>query len=246
MHALKKCLLKFLPTALLILLLPSVTHAAYFFGYPIYPYLGLDLQYRETPLHKGQGDNIFASQFHQGQLYTGVRFLEYFGLELTLSKSNIKNEARVFGGNNVVLGVFIPPAGPTEAHQSHAEFKSFSANVIGFYPIPFDKRCRTELIASMGVARSHPKFIDDLTSLNGVPLAVPQSFTFDKRKTILRLMAGLQYKLTHNIGLRGSISFEDTSRFNTFKSNQPGNIRIISLKDSFIFGLGIYTNTSKD
>lgn len=245
MYALKKCSLKFLAKALLILLLPTATHAAYFFGYPIYPYLGADFQFRETPLHDGQGDNIFASQFQQGQLYTGIRFLEYFGVEATLSKTNIKNDARTFGGNNVVLGVFIPPAGPTEAHQSQAELKSFSINAIGFYPIPFDKRCRTELIGSIGVARSHPKFIDDLTSLNGVPLTVPQSFSFDKRKTILRLMAGLQYKLTRNIGLRGSFTFEDTSQFRDIRSNEPGNVRNIAFKNSYIFGLGIYTNTSK-
>lgn len=226
--------------------MPIQLHAAYFFGYPIYPYIGADYQYRDTPLHSGQGDNIFDSQFQQGQIYVGVRFLQYFGLEFGYGKTNIKNQYTQFDANNVALGVLIPPGGPLETHLSQAEYKTYTANVMGFYLLPFDKRCRTELIGSFGIARIQPKLISELTHLDLMPLAVPMTFTFDQRKTVLRLMGGIQYKITPNMGMRASITFEDTSQFRDIKASEWQNTnRFIALKNTWLYGLGIYFNTSE-
>lgn len=233
---------KFILT-LFCLLLPLTVRAAYFFGYPIYPYIGADYQFRETPFHSGQGDNIFDSQFQQGNLYLGVRFLDYFGLEVSYAKSTIKNEFAHLGTNNVALGFLIAP-GMSETHLSQSEYKTYTANVMGFYLVPFDKRCRTELVGSVGISRILPSLKDELTHVNTVPLAVPGVFTFDKKRTVLRLMGGVQYKISHSVGIRASLTFEDTSQYSDFQSNEASN-RFVGMKGTFLWGLGLYFTTSK-
>lgn len=229
----------------LIMLLPLSAQAEYFFGYPIYPYVGVDYQFRETPMHDDLGDNIFDSQFQQGQLYIGVRFLEHLGIEFSYSKTNIKNRHVQLGLNDVALGYLLAPGVPQETHLSQAEYKTYTANVVGFYLLPFDPTCRTELVGSVGISRIQPKLIDELTHMNNLPLAIPSKFTFEKRRTVLRLMGGVQYKITPNMGIRGSFTFEDTSQFHDQKPVEaPNSNRKISLKGSFLFGLGIFFNTA--
>ena len=230
----------------LILLFPLSAQAAYFFGYPIYPYIGADYQLRETPFRERHGGGVFESQFQQGQIFLGVRFWEYLGIELTYSKTNIKNRFSQIGENGHALGVFVPPAGPTETHLSQAEYRVYSANLMGFYLIPFDPLCRTELIGSFGIAQVKPKLKDELTHLDNVALTTPLVYTFNKRRSVLRLMAGIQYKLTPNIGVRGTFTFEDTSQFEHLKANEfYDSHRVVSLKNSLIYGLGFFFNTSE-
>lgn len=226
-------------------LFPLNTHAAYFLGYPIYPYLGLDYQLRDTPFEPGRGANVFESDFQQGQIYLGTRFLDYFGFEITYSKTNIKNKFTQIGQNNLALGAFIQPTGATETFLSQAEYRQYAANVLAFYPI-FAHLCRLEWVVSLGLAQMKPKHKAELTHLNNSALTIPQTFTFNKTRTIPRVMSGIQYRLTHNLGVRASVTYEDTSRFRVYTANENyGTTRYIALKNSLVYGLGLFLNTSQ-
>ncbi len=219
-------------------------YAADFFGYPVYPYMGVDYQYRDLPFREKFGDNAFEQQYNQANLYMGMRFWEeYLSLELNYSKSQNKSNTHKYTGNNIVTGVFIPP-GNSESHSFQSKISSFGVSLLGFYPMPFDYLCRADVFGGIGFSYMSPKQIDSITAINNN--AMTQTFTFDESKAVLRFVAGIQYLLNHNIGIRTSITWEDTSQFREMRSREVSHgPRRVALKSSWTYGVGVFLRTSR-
>jgi len=221
------------------------SHAADFFGYSVFPYMGVDYQYRELPFRERFGDNnAFDQQYNQANLYMGIRFWqEYLSLEINYSKNQNKTNAHQFSGNNIVTGVFIPP-GNSESHSFQSKISSFGVSLLGFYPMPFDRLCRADLFGGIGFSYMSPKQVDSITAINNNP--VTQTYTFDESKAVLRFVAGIQYLLNHNIGIRTSITWEDTSQFREMHSREVSHgPRQVALKSSWTYGIGVFLRTSR-
>lgn len=236
-----------LSKALLTLSLCLASHtsqAAYFFGYPIYPYLGVDYQYRSLPLRENFGDNAFKQEYNQLNLYVGARFWRYLGLELNYSQTQNRTNSGRFDGNNVVNGVFIPP-GISESHQFQSKFSSFGGMIMGFLPVPFDRLCRGDILLGIGVSHGTPKFTDTITAINNTSLLGAPNYTFQESRGYLRLLAGFQYLFNHNVGLRTAIIWEDTAQLRNMSSTEvPHNPRRVGLKASWVYSFGIFFRTS--
>lgn len=230
--------------ALLILSAPFNSQAADFFGYSVFPYMGVDYQYRDLPFREKLGDNAFEQQYNQANLYMGMRFWEeYLSLELNYSRTQNRSNTHQYSGNNIVTGVFIPP-GNSESHSFQSKMSSFGVSLLGFYPMPFDKLCRAEFFGGMGFSYMSPKQVDTITAINNNP--VTQNFTFDESKAVLRFVAGVQYLLNHNIGLRTSITWEDSSQFREMRSREVSHgPRKVALKSSWTYGVGVFLRTSR-
>ena len=234
-----------LSTALLFSIVSFNSHAADFFGYPVFPYMGADYQYREQPFRENFGDNAFETQYNQFNLYMGMRFWEeYLGIEINYSQTPNKSTTRQYSDQNIVNAVYIPP-GNSESHSFQSRLSSFGVSLLGFYPMPFDRLCRADLFAGIGYSYANSKQIDRLTAVNNV--AIPaQTYTFDDSKSILRFIVGMQYLLNHNIGIRSSITWEDTSQFREMRAEEMSyGPKRVALKSHWTYGVGVFLRTSR-
>jgi hypothetical protein len=234
-----------LSTALLFSIVSFNSQAADFFGYPVFPYMGADYQYREQPFRENFGDNAFEEQYNQFNLYLGMRFWEeYLGLEINYSQTPDKSNTHQYGGNNIVNAIYIPP-GNIESHSFQSKLSSFGVSLLGFYPMPFDYFCRADLFSGVGFSYANTKQIDRLTAQNNNVIAA-QTYTFDESKYILRFIVGMQYLLNHNIGIRSSISWEDTSQLSDMRARETSNgPRRVALKSHWTYGVGVFLRTSR-
>src|SRR5579872_3435923 len=73
----------------------SVAHYGHSFWddvrYDVRPFLGVDIQERDMDFQERFGDNIWADDFTQFDVYGGIRIFHYLGLSVGYEKSNTKD-----------------------------------------------------------------------------------------------------------------------------------------------------------
>ena len=206
------------------------------------PYIGIDAQIRHMNFTKGFGDNLFRNIYPQCNTYLGVKFNDYFGIELGYQAS--KKQTRIVSLNTgaINLGTAVPaPASPV-VFASDSKIQGAHINLVAFYPTYSDE---LELFASIGVGRLKAQFTRFTISIgNGpVPSSLPTTFKFTQSQTVARINTGFQKMISDCIGFRGTIGWENTSRFKAITSS-PITRRLteIRLKNSIVYSLGIFAN----
>lgn len=215
--------------------LPVLARTCYPVVLSLGPYAGFDFQLRKMGFEQGYGDNIFETQYPQGNFFVGLMFTEFLGLELGYEKTLNKTRNSRFTAGDMILGN-MAIAGTSGQFKSHGQVYGPHINIIGIYQLcqeyPF------EIFGSIGAAYLTAKFDRNLVELNGIPRANRRSF--EREKTIWRAAVGAQYLLADCIGLRASLGFENTSQMNLFSREPVSNPSEIKLKDSLLLGLGLF------
>lgn len=174
------------------------------------PYLGIDMGLRRMAWKKDYGDNVYKHVAYQPNIYTGLKFNQFFGIEVGYEEILFKKRDTAFTeGTSIILGVdFAPPI----AIRSSVKLKGWHFNIVGTYPLEWCEYKCIELLGTMGIASlkttQQTTFLLDETGI----LPSPDVFTFSKRKIVPRVSAGFQYKITDHCGLRFIlIGIENTS-----------------------------------
>lgn len=201
------------------------------------PYVGLDAQGRHVEFTKGFGDNLFKQDYPQGNVYAGVKLMDWLGLEAGYEWTKRMHRTSSLGGGAVNLGNTVAGAISPVVYTSKAKFDGWHANLVGFLPIMED--CCTELFASVGVVHLRSFFERSLISVAGAPSTSIAHFR--QSKTIARANLGVQAKIVDAFGIRASIGWENTSKIRPFATNTDALATTqVKMKDSFIYGLGIF------
>src|SRR5438094_598341 len=98
------------------------------------PYVGVDAEIRYTDFKRGFGNNLFRHNFPQGNLYAGLQFNDYFGLEVGFEATKKLNRTRTVVPGEIVNGITVP-AGNTIQYVSTSHIYGPHADIIGLYPI---------------------------------------------------------------------------------------------------------------
>lgn len=199
------------------------------------PYLGFDLELRDMGFKQGYGDKVFEKQYPQANLFVGLMFNEFFGIELGYEKTLKRSRNSSFTGGDVVLGN-IATSGTSGKFQSHGELYGPNINFMGVY-----KPCEAyplEIFGSIGGSYLTAKFDRNLFEFNDGPASLLR--TFEQDKALWRIAIGLQYVIADCIGVRTSLKWENTSQMRLYTRELLANPPQIKLKDSLIFGLGFY------
>jgi len=201
-------------------------------------YVGADLQNRHMPYKSGEGSQFFKKDSLQGNLFLGLRLHENFGVELGYEQTQRKKrEVTLLPGDQTLGGV----VGISQGFQTRAKLAGFHLDLMGF--LPLEGYCKDlSLFAGIGVARLKAKLERTNVAVGGVQFPpVTQSFDEKNSKYVARLTAGAQYLLTENLGVRGILNYENTSRIQP-QSTSPDGTRVVKvkLKDSFSYGLGVF------
>lgn len=234
-------------SAPIIMLAASTSSAdSNFFDNSLTPYIGADAQFRQMKFDPNRGANVFKKNFPQGNIFAGLKFSDYVGIEVGFEGTNKRSRnSRILPSQYSVGGEPVQPndaAHPSRFQDniSTARIHGPHVNMVGTFALLDDPRLA--LIGSIGVSRlkmslRYTAHIDDEGFL-GI------SRNFVQRKSILRLGAGIQHMITDCIGVRGVLSWENTGKFNHILPRETGVHPSVfaAVKNSFSYGFGVFVN----
>lgn len=226
--------------------------------YSLDAYAGVDAQMRRMHFQKNFGGNILKHRYPEGNIFAGVKFNDYVGIEAGYEFSKKQHSTKVHQVGDVVFGVPIPPVRPgflsiTNASRASSKLTGFNLNLMGFLPI-FCKEYNTQLIGSVGFVNLKSRTRNIITERDTFEIFNPdleiitETVTFNsqykKHKTILKYSAGIQWMATNCLGIRGLVTRENTAKLRARgRDIQTGQIlqEIAKLKNASIYSFGVFT-----
>ncbi len=203
------------------------------------PYVGADAEWRHIGLQRGAGKNLFSHDYPQGNIYAGVKFNEYVGVEVGYEATERKTRTVTLGPGeltNAVNGIVVPE-GYTVSYNSTGQYKGPHADLMGFYPIC--DSYRLSLIGLVGIANLKANFTRVLFNASGISTNVIS--TYMKKKAILRLGAGIQHMISEQWGVRAMVKWENTDKLTNIGSQIGANTStVVGNNNSFIYSIGAF------
>lgn len=205
------------------------------------PFFGADAVWRHMDFWAGQGENVFKHNYPQGDIYTGLKFCDYLGVQLGYEASSRKNKTVTLIPPYIVSGITVTSGnGVLTSTQltSTSRIKGPHLDIVGYLPI-----CNngTTLTASIGLAYLKLSARYQVTGINGVPNINIPPLRFSARKTVMRLMGGIQQQITDCVGVRASVTWQHTAKFRNLQFvTRRGVVHTIRPKDSVNYGLGFF------
>jgi hypothetical protein len=204
----------------------------------IVPYVGLDTQLRRVDFKGGYGSNMFAKRVPQGEIYTGLKLNPYLGIELGYLSSEERHHSSVVTEPDLIFGTPVGNPGDFEIGMTNFKIDSGRVNVVSFLPITQD----FQILGSLGLARLKVKLRYIPVEFSGAVFNSEEVERFTRDFVAYRYVpqakVGVQYMLNPAVGLKASVGWEGTSRFNLLINRQASAARV-SLKDSYNVGLGL-------
>lgn len=201
----------------------------------IRPYVGADAELRYINFKKGFGDNLFRHNYPQGNLYVGLRLNDYVGIEAGYEATERKTRAVTLMSGAVVNGQALTGNNDFFQFFSTGQIKGPHTNLTGYLPIC--EQYQLELVGMIGIAYLKSNFLRIRPTINGLPVTLAPR-TYIQRKNIMRVGIGIQHLMTKNWGIRATIRWENTNKFNI---KSPENLLgSIALKNSLVYGIGAF------
>lgn len=202
------------------------------------PYVGADAQVRRMDFKGGYGDNLLQHHSPQGNVYGGIRFNECIGIEAGYESTITRTREVTLHTGDIAAGAPIPAGMSPAVFKSKMKIKGPHVDLVGFYS--FREDVPVQLIGSVGVS-----FFKGTVQRIGVSMGNPPQpgriRALSKRKPILRLMGGLEYKWNCHLGARATIGLVKTSKLVIFSNDGlAGAAPEIKPKDSTVYGLGLF------
>ena len=203
------------------------------------PYAGVDLQRRHMGMEQAFGGNIWDRNFNQLDLFGGVRFLEYFGLNAGYEFTERKVRNNVLNVGDTRLGSVLTAGDGILSERGKNKINAWHVDFMGFLPIC--PRYHVELLGSVGLARAHLKMQEIIYAQNGILANNPVVRNYSEKRTLARASLGVQTIMFDHLGVRLSGTWEDTSRFKNLKPIENRSATTLAkVQDSIIYGLGIF------
>ena len=129
------------------------------------PYGGVDVGMQNFGFKAGYGDNLFKKQLPKGNLFAGVKFNDYFGIEGGYESTIDKKKDATVNGNNLFLGtnpidVLAINPGETAKFSTRTKIYGWHISITGDYPIYFNsKNKKLSIIGTIGIKKTKVKLI---------------------------------------------------------------------------------------
>jgi len=218
------------------LIASSAVHAENQWG--LTPYVGADIQSRHMNWGKNLGDNLFAHHAMQGNIYFGVKFSEYFGVEGGYESSAKKTRTVTASPGDVLTGTPLPGA---SLNQFSMTSRISGPHISAVGSVSLSDLHRLKLSGLVGIASLKSSLSRQKIGSTTFGVFAPFPGTpvpFVKRKNVLRLGAALEHMLTDTWGVRGSVIWENTNKLKSYAQN--GFSGVAQAKNSFACGLGAF------
>jgi hypothetical protein len=203
------------------------------------PFFGVDAQHRHMEFEKNFGHELFPEHFPQYNLFAGVRVGQYFGVAVGHENSRTRKANTSIDTGATLLGL---AQIVDEGHRSSAKIKGTYAEVMGFLPLDFMKAKSTELFLGLGYIHNKLTLENLTVEALGGPVGGPDfEDHYAENDDHFRGELGIQKIICNHLGLRLSLSYENTSRFKHLKPVEfPEATTNVNLKNSWATGLGFF------
>ncbi len=202
------------------------------------PYVGFDAQVRRMDFKGGFGDNILQHHSPQGNIYAGVKFNEYVGVEAGYETTSTRTRTSRLTTGDVAAGATVSLLASPAVFKSKIKIKGPHLDVVGFYS--FGEKIPVQLLGSVGVS-FFKGTVERKTLQMGIPPLPGATRTLSAHRAVLRLMGGLQYMWNCNLGARATIGLVKTGKLVIFSNDGVAGIAPeIKPKDSTVYGLGMF------
>lgn len=218
------------------------------------PYLGVDAQIRHMSFFKRFGGNLLKENYPQGNFFAGLKFCDYVGIEVGYTMSQKKSRYKTLRSGETIFGTIlpIPPASlvSREDSSAYSKIQGWNLNLMGFLPIICEDNSLS-LVGGIGVSQLKLKIHHRLKffaqgSDNLSPIIEAQNLAFEplkkhKYKGILRLTGGIQQLITDCFGVRGLVTWENTTQLKSRVRRSNGVLFHSKPKNAITYGIGIFT-----
>lgn len=212
------------------------------------PYIGVDAQYRHMGFKRNFGHNIFKNHYPQANAYIGLMFSDFVGVEAGFEYAWKRSINKANGAGSIELGdthLLIP--GEVNFSTNSSRIYGPHVSLVGFSPFCICDE-HFEFYGSVGVARLKANLVYQPTAFRFegqffelTPAQLAQTkISFSKHKAVLRLGLGFNYMMHECAGVRLGVIWENTKKFNRLRGHTADLAARASMKDSFIYNLGIF------
>ena len=185
----------------------------------------------------GLGNKSIPNRAMGGAFVGGFRINDWFAVELSYDYLQSRSKQVSANKNEQVLDRIIPSH--QETHKGKFNLKGWGASVGLFSDYLFDE---LQIFANIGIANLKPKVLHTHVSTVAI-IGLPEAFinvkeTLNaKSKYIPKASIGFHYMIEEWVGLRGSVTWYNTSRFGYITNTNSQNSA--KLKDTFVGSFGI-------
>lgn len=200
-----------------------------------HPYVGADVQIRQMSYKSQFGRNQMHRAHYQGHVYGGIQMHENFAAEFGFETTATRTQDATLITGDSINGRELPEnLSPIELH-SRSKIKGHHLDVVGFLPLGFSEK--TKLIGGFGMANMKGTVQMTVKRAAGVEYDLGRSLSI--RKTIPRLMAGIEHLFNNRFSGRATVNWMGTSHM--VIKNDDGGLNEIHFKpkNSLTFGAGV-------
>lgn len=203
------------------------------------PYVGVDAQVRRMDFKGGYGDNLLQHHSPQGNLYAGVKFNDWVGVEAGYESTTTRTRDVTLLTGDLAAGAPVSANASPTVFKSKIKIKGPHVDLVGFYS--FGENIPVQLLGSVGMS-FFKGTVERKTLQMGNPPTPGSNRTLSEHKAVLRLMGGLQYMWNYNLGARATVGLVKTGKLVIFANDGIPGVFLpeIKPKDSAVYGLGIF------
>ncbi len=199
------------------------------------PYIGADAQVRRMDFKGGFGDNLMQHHSPQGNVYGGVKLTSSLGIEVGYEGATTRTRTMTLGTGDLVMGIPLAAGNAPAVYKTKAKIKGPHIDLAGFYSF---YEGSPQLIGSIGVANLKATILRRTLLVNGVQMNTMRALS--ERKSVLRLMGGLQIMKNEHWGFRGTVGWVNTNKLVVYTNDGRTTYPEVKPKNSTIFGLGTF------
>jgi hypothetical protein len=200
-------------------------------------YIGGLFNFSFSQWENGRGSKAIPDKALGGTLIGGFRVNDLLAIELSYDYLQSRSKRASANQNEQLLGRAIPSH--QETHEGKFNLKGWGVSMGLFSNYLFDE---FQVFGNLGIASLKPKVTHTHVSTVAV-VGLPEAFINAKEtltakaKYIPKASIGFHYMIEEWIGIRGSGTWYNTSRFNDITNASSENTA--KLKDTFMFSLGV-------
>jgi predicted porin len=190
----------------------------------ISPFIGADIGRSRVEMKKDFGEKIFRKNATFYNLFAGLDFNEYFGVEFGYQRDNTRRDKQSLVTGDVIMGLSpVHAAFSPEDYDTFLRIKNKYFGITAQYPIA-ENLSLTVLFAP---TKTQVKAGHTFIAFNGTP--IPQvdiddflyARTYKKSKIVPMVRVGAKYKFHERLAFRANVTWMGTSRIK-INSDQNG------------------------
>lgn len=174
----------------------------------IKPNIGIDVGIKNQSFSSGFGKEHFRQNYPQTDLYFGMKFHPYVGIEGGYQTMYRLQREQYYPVGSSVLGSSVPGMFYQRSFISTVDGQGWNLNLLGFWPIC--PRTKTELMLTLGLVWE--KFHYGTLAITALNPSTPLAMWDSSDRTLFKIGVGARQMITKHFGARLQVFWEETSK----------------------------------